>query len=353
MYDFVVQSLRTTVFIDPVQSNPSLFQTAKFFSRLSTTSIKMSRFHQPRLSIAIIYALFCINSSFASPVANADSSSLSIVDAVEPVNIIPIEDLPPERPFRSDESSTVNDGTTVTTTFKDPRNIAQRRNARALVSASEPVYVIPEGQIPSAQLLNTSGSSTNNDGNTVTTTYTTSRQLLSTKSNATSSLNLINTKNQTLADSEELDMGLNCEGSRIMCVGSAQMGVMHTLRDYMYAIPPGYRYFAGQDIACMKHNVYPNPWITWGFYCAFMQGHNVSEDGVDGALIQLKMQQMIEHHCLGCGSVPFSDDNDPTVAGILTVNYVRQSECEGLCYYKPPGIANAAVKVPSGMTLAS
>ena len=84
-----------------------------------------------------------------------------------------------------------------------------------------------------------------------------------------------------------------------------------------------------------------------------MQGHNVSEDGVDGALIQLKMQQMIEHHCLGCGSVPFSDDNDPTVAGILTVNYVRQSECEGLCYYKPPGIANAAVKVPSGMTLAS
>ena len=138
-----------------------------------------------------------------------------------------------------------------------------------------------------------------------------------------------------------------------MCVGATQMGVMHTLRDYTYAIPVGYHYYAGQDIACMKHNVYPNPWITWGFYCVFMQG-SIPAEGVDGAVIQLKLQQLIEHHCLGCGSVPFSDDNDPHLLGILTVNYVRQSECEGLCYYKPPGIAaNAAVEVPKGMTLAS
>ena len=137
-----------------------------------------------------------------------------------------------------------------------------------------------------------------------------------------------------------------------MCVGAAQTGVMHTLRDYMYAIPQGYRYYAGQKIACMKHNFYPNPWITWGFYCAFMQG-NISSDGEDGAVIQLKMQQMIEHHCLGCGSVPFSPDNDPETAGILTVNYVRESECEGLCYYVPPGTPKASVKVPQGMTLAS
>ena len=131
------------------------------------------------------------------------------------------------------------------------------------------------------------------------------------------------------------------------------MGVMHTLRDYMYAIPTGYRYYTGQDIACMKHSVYPSPIISWGFYCAFMQG-NIPAEGVDGTLIQLKMQQMIEHHCLGCGSVPFSDDNDPRTLGVLTVNYVRLSECEGLCYYKPPGTAaDAVVKVPKGMTLAT
>lgn len=155
--------------------------------------------------------------------------------------------------------------------------------------------------------------------------------------------------NQILAVSD-LEKGLNCEGSTIMCIGANQMGVMHTLRDYMYAIPHGYRYYAGQNIACMKHEVYPSAWITWGFYCAFMQG-NIAEDGVDGALIQLKMQQMVEHHCLGCGSVPFSDDNDPNISGILTVNYVRQSECEGLCYYVPPGTPSTSVKVPSHMTL--
>ena len=81
-----------------------------------------------------------------------------------------------------------------------------------------------------------------------------------------------------------------------------------------------------------------------------MQG-NITPEGVDGAEIQLKMQQMIEHNCLGCGSVPISDDNDPNVAGILTVNYVRLSECEGLCYYVPPGGERGSVKVPEGMHL--
>ncbi|CAF9943871.1 MAG: hypothetical protein ALECFALPRED_001666 [Alectoria fallacina] len=365
----------------------------------------MSRFLQPRLSSAIVFALLCAI-SFASPVANADRpsvsiiaasepvyvipseeippgqafpdaditttndgttlttifndrrdklqerDSLSIVSASEPIYIVPSEDLPPGLPFPSGGSTTSNDGTTLTTTHNNRRDVVRRRNSVSIASASEPVYVIPIEEIPPGQNFNSGTSSTTNDGTTMTTTYTSSRNLLEDKSNVTSSVKLLNMTNQTLADSE-LDMGLNCEGSRLMCIGSAQEGVMHTLRDYMYAIPTGYRYYAGQDIACMKHNVYPNPWITWGFFCAFMQG-NIPAEGVDGALIQLKMQQMIEHHCLGCGSVPFSDDNDPNILGILTVNYVRQSECEGLCYYKPPEIAaNVAVKVPQGMTLAS
>lgn len=314
----------------------------------------MPRILHSRLSSAIIFAFLCINSSLASPVAKADRLPVSIVDASEPVNIIPIEDLPPGRFVPSDGITTTDDGTTVTTTYNDRRDVVRKRKSVSIVSASEPVNVIPIGDLPPGRQLgsNNGSSTTTNDGTTVTTTYTTTRNLLQTKPNVTGSLDLISMKNQTRRLSE-LDMGLNCQGSVIMCVGANQMGVMHTLRDYMYAIPDGYRYYAGQDIACMKHNVYPSPIITWGFYCGFMQG-NIPAEGVDGAEILLKMQQMIEHHCLGCGSVPFSDDNDPNTLGILTVNYVRQSECEGLCYYKPPGTAaNAAVKVPQGMTLAS
>lgn len=366
----------------------------------------MSRLQQPRIFSVIVLALVCIKSSFATPVASAGRSRVSIITASDPVNIVSTEDLPREEVFPSDDSTMTNDGTTLTTTFNDRRNVARkrdlvsivsasepvniipsedlppgqsfpnggstttddgttltttyndrrsmvrRRDSVSIASASEPVYVIPTGEIPPGHNFNSGTSSTTNDGTTVTTLYTTPRNLLQTKSNGTSSLNLLSTKNRTLAESE-LQMGENCEGSRLMCIGATQANVMHTLRDYMYAIPAGYRYYAGQDIACMKHNVYPNPWITWGYYCAFMQG-NISADGVDGALIQLKMQQLIEHHCLGCGSVPFSDDNDPMTLGILTVNYVRRSECEGLCYYVPPGTAaSAAVKVPTGMTLAS
>lgn len=285
---------------------------------------------------------------------------VSIVSVSEPVYVIPTEEIPPGQNHNSGGSSrTTNDGITVTTTYNNRRSVVRRKVSPSIIAASEPVYVIPIDGAPTDRRLSGTNSSdtattTTDDGTTLTTTYTTGqgRNLLQTNPNSAGSVNIINTKNQSLALSD-VNKGLNCEGSFVMCIGAAQWGVMHTLRDYMYAIPDGYRYYAGQDIACMKHHVYPNPVVTWGFYCALMQG-NIPAEGVDGAELLLKMQQMIEHHCLGCGSVPFSSDNDPNILGILTVNYVSQSECEGLCYYRPPGIAaNAAVTVPKGMTLAS
>ena len=306
----------------------------------------MSRF-QPRLSSVVFFALFCINYSFASPVAIAERSRVSVIAAYEPVNIIPIDELPPHPPFSTGGSTITDDGTTQTTTFNIPRDTVRKRRVNDVVSVSAPVNLVPIDRFPPGQLRTDGNSSTTNDGTTVTTTFTYPGIV---PLNRTRGTELLSLNNATLAQSE-LDMGLNCEGSRIMCIGSTQMGVMHTLRDYMYAIPRGYRYYAGQKIACMKHNVYPSPWVTWGFYCAFMQG-DIPADGVAGAEIELKMQQMIEHGCLGCGSVPFSSDNDPRILGILTVNYVRKSECEGLCYYAPPGVAANAAKVPKGMTLA-
>ena len=365
----------------------------------------MSQFHKPRLSSAIVCSLFCIHYSFASPLVIAANPRPrpSVVAAFEPVNIIPSEDLPAgwtsfkessgttsitddgttqlttynnprNLPLEREEetasepvniinidslppdqrggggngiSSVTDDGTTETTTFNVPRGLTRKRqNHPPVESASAPVNLLPADHFrgPGGGI-----GSVTNDGTTLTTNFNNPPRL---NQNQTASLALVNTANATAATSglNELNLGLNCQGSAIMCVGATQYGVMHTLRDYMYAIPHGYRYYAGQNIACMKHHVYPNPWITWGFYCAFMQG-NISAAGNDGAEIQLKMQQMIEHGCLGCGSVPFSADNDPEKLGILTVNYVKESECEGLCYYVPPGESASSVKVPQGMVL--
>ena len=398
----------------------------------------MHRFHKPRFSIVVVFALFYINSSFASPVVNAKRSMVSLVAAYEPVkaiptdevpshhpipsggnstrndrvnevvplsepvNVVPVDAFPPGQLITGGSSSTTNDGTTLTTTYNIPRHRVRRRKVNEVSSVSEPVNVVPVDAFPPGQLITGGSSSTTNDGTTLTTTYNIPRHrvrrrkvnevssvsepvnvvpvdafppgqlitggsssttndgttvittftpghVMPNPANATKGTNYLSLINTNLTQ-PALDMGLNCEGSKLMCLGATQMGVMHTLRDYMYAIPRGYHYYAGQKIACMKHNVYPNPWMTWGFYCAFMQG-NIPAEGVDGAEIELKMQQMIEHSCLGCGSVPFSPDNDPRPLGILTVNYVRKSECEGLCYYAPPGAAANAVKVPQGMTL--
>ncbi len=307
----------------------------------------MVQFHKPRLSSAVVFALLYINPSSASPVAAGRRFRGSITGAIEPVNIIPVADLPELSPPTVEAPPvTTDDGTTLTTTYNIPRDVARNENSLEITSASAPVHIIPTNELPPGINLNPGNSTTTNDGTTVTTTFARSRIALQKPSNSTSSLDLLSTN--TL--NSGLNMGMNCEGSKIMCLGAAQAGVMHTLRDYMYAIPHGYHYYDGQKIACMKHSVYP--WITWGFYCAFMQG-NIPAEGFDGSVIQLKMQQMVEHGCLGCGSVPFSADNDPNIAGILTVNYVHKSECEGLCYYVPPGTPESAVKVPEGMTLAS
>ena len=91
-----------------------------------------------------------------------------------------------------------------------------------------------------------------------------------------------------------------------------------------------YYYYDGQNIACEDHEGFP---FSGGYYCAFLQGYNVSPKGLNGPLLLKKMAQLIQHGCQGFGSVPISDDNDPIRAGLLTINYVAQSECTGLCYY--------------------
>jgi hypothetical protein len=71
--------------------------------------------------------------------------------------------------------------------------------------------------------------------------------------------------------------------------------------------------------------------------CAFLQD---TKSGVVGSQIQALLQELQNHGCKGCGSVPIdftSGSNDPA-NGILTVNYVGDRRgCDGICdVAKPP-----------------
>ena len=126
-------------------------------------------------------------------------------------------------------------------------------------------------------------------------------------------------------------------GSPFGCIGASSANIMHVLRDYMMLLEhyPTIHYLAGQKIACKEHSVFP--YLVRGYFCAFAEGNNVPTSGVNGSTLLLKMQQMIEHGCQGCGSVPLEKGNDPDVMGKLTVNYVTKSECVGLCFYGKNG----------------
>jgi hypothetical protein len=82
-------------------------------------------------------------------------------------------------------------------------------------------------------------------------------------------------------------------------------------------------YAPGSKIICL-----PQGKSFLGGICAFTQG-NVA--ALYGVVIKRKLQELSNHGCGVCGSVPIGDNNDPGEAGILTVNYVSNSVCAGLC----------------------
>lgn len=68
-----------------------------------------------------------------------------------------------------------------------------------------------------------------------------------------------------------------------------------------------------------------------GGICAFTQG-NVSAEGTNGLVIKENLRELKKHGCGLCGSVPISaEGNDPDEEGILTVNYVEEKVCHGVC----------------------
>ena len=88
-------------------------------------------------------------------------------------------------------------------------------------------------------------------------------------------------------------------------------------------VAPGVVWQAGNHIACQPSN-------HIGGICMFMQG-NVPAGGVDTAVIIQRLGDLQAHGCKTCGSVPLSGDNNPNAMGILTLNFVKDGVCQGLC----------------------
>lgn len=128
-------------------------------------------------------------------------------------------------------------------------------------------------------------------------------------------------------------LGINCRGSNPNCW--SQSGIDDTLFRLLYltesdpSLGDAVVYSPGSHIVC-------RPWgaVPVGGICAFTQGSNLSPAGINGTMIRLKLNELVDHGCRACGSVPLSEDNNPFEAGILTVNYVLHGPiCNGLCHY--------------------
>ena len=67
--------------------------------------------------------------------------------------------------------------------------------------------------------------------------------------------------------------------------------------------------------------------------CLFLQGDlPIGTVNVNGSVIKARISDLKNHGCKSCGSVPLSGNNDPRAAGILTANYVQDTQgCNGVC----------------------
>lgn len=116
-------------------------------------------------------------------------------------------------------------------------------------------------------------------------------------------------------------------GQGINCNGSSQCGITGgRSADILAAvqnIDTGRTYQNGEKIACTDK-------LGVGI-CAFLQGTG----GITGDLIKTLVQDLVNHGCKVCGSVPVffnSGDNNINDHGELTINWVASTdECSGLC----------------------
>lgn len=145
--------------------------------------------------------------------------------------------------------------------------------------------------------------------------------------------------NSDLPNSLDHSLGINCRGS-LLCptniATSDYIGIFIKITNGRAPYcPPSFScgpmndtdiYLPNDHIVCL-----PLGRSLLGGICAFTQGKKVPATGVVGATIKRKLQELSDHGCHVCGSVPLSGNNDPGSQGILTVNYISGVVCKGLC----------------------
>ncbi|KAJ2981449.1 hypothetical protein NQ176_g2014 [Zarea fungicola] len=115
-------------------------------------------------------------------------------------------------------------------------------------------------------------------------------------------------------------LGINCQGSS-QC--GPTFGGPSDILASVQNIDPNHTYQNGEYIACAQNDLGTGK-------CAFLQGTG----GITGDLIKTLVQDIVNHGCDKCGSVPVffnAGDNDPNTHGILTINFVNSPGCNGLC----------------------
>ncbi|MCJ1229995.1 hypothetical protein MMC12_006666 [Toensbergia leucococca] len=130
-------------------------------------------------------------------------------------------------------------------------------------------------------------------------------------------------------------LGINCRGSSHCSRSISTFGgqLIDVFIQLLRGSPAMNIYGAGAHIACL-----PAVKVWSGGFCVFTQGPHVPY-GVSADFVLLKLQELHDHGCGICGSVPLTEDNDPEIAGIMTVNFVSGGGiCPGLCppTYVPP-----------------
>ncbi|KAJ6789040.1 hypothetical protein PWT90_08411 [Aphanocladium album] len=111
-----------------------------------------------------------------------------------------------------------------------------------------------------------------------------------------------------------LALGINCRGSGF-CPSDGAAGNLINLKAIVDNIQDrGRHYNTGQQIACT------------GSLCVFYQ------NGASGTAGEAsgQLQQLLDHGCKKCGSVPTQPGNDVS-KGELTVNIVGHPNCQGAC----------------------
>ncbi|KAH6658517.1 killer toxin Kp4/SMK [Truncatella angustata] len=111
-----------------------------------------------------------------------------------------------------------------------------------------------------------------------------------------------------------LGLGINCRGN------SNCGGTLCSLTDILRqvrSLPQGNQYRPGDHISCCGDNA-----VASGL-CAFVQG-NFHDGTITAARAGDLLQDLVNHGCGKCGSIPIGPNNDPDANGILTVNWVSQ-----------------------------